>query len=182
RRGLELPDRPGHRVGLQEHQPQVHPQGGVRRVLLHQVLVDLRRPLEHPQLEVRQPQQVLPLLVLRLELVRALEVLLRLDHLPRGEQLPSLVQGMEELVFAGLPRPRHRLYPTSRSFTARRARRPARPTPARAAPPDPCTGSTARSPSARTPASPRTAAPSRPTSTPHPARRCTPRPSSPCPR
>ncbi|EAU62637.1 hypothetical protein STIAU_7467 [Stigmatella aurantiaca DW4/3-1] len=171
-RHLELAHRALQRIRLQVHEPQVDPQRGVHRVLPHQHLVDLRRPVEEAQLEIRQPEKVLPLLVLRLHLVGPLEVVLGLDHLPGRQQFSAAVEKIQELVVNGTRlRPRRSRRRHRHSLRGARCVRAARAL---------YSGGRAAGPCARTPGSPCRAARCRRTCGPPAGPRCTRQSSSPC--
>src|SRR5262249_43154041 len=99
--GGELVNRPRERVGLQIDQAKIDPQGGVRWIFLHQRLVELRSAVVEPELEIGEPEEIFPLLVVRLESESFCELILGLGDVACRQELPSAIQQLQELTARG---------------------------------------------------------------------------------
>src|SRR5277367_2730426 len=89
---LELANGARELPGLEVHQAQVDAQRGVGGVLANQALVNLSSAVKMPELEVGQSEEILSLLVVRLELVGRFQLRPRVFQLPGLQQLAAAVE------------------------------------------------------------------------------------------
>lgn len=102
-RPLEFADGARQLSGLQVNQAEVDPQGGVGRVVADEAFVNLGGPVKVPKLEVGQPQKVLALLVVRLQLVGGLQLGARILQLASLEEFAAPVEQRQESVVSPVP-------------------------------------------------------------------------------